>query len=334
MPLRSFLKKLSSKRLFKFFIRTLITTVLLIWVFNQIDLKQFWQAVMSVRWHLLLVIWGLNIVMFWIWSVKMQLILKKLGCYVGMFTLFGANAVTRLYSMVLPGFLSTGVKWFILRKNTGKGSSVFSSMLYNQISLLLVMAAVGPIAIIIDNPVSLLPRGAEARWLLPLIATLLLIVVLLSSYLLLSKHIAGKIEIFLKLSPKKFRSKASEVLDHIELFRKAPLTFHLMITLITLISVLILAVFIYPLAAKAAHITLPLATFVWLCSLIFILGRIPISIANLGVREVTLVGVLALYGVGKSEALLMSMVIFSTHVFMAVIGALFQLYWAVTVKKK
>jgi hypothetical protein len=53
-------------------------------------------------------------------------------------------------------------------------------------------------------------------------------------------------------------------------------------------------------------------------------------VANLGVREATLVGFLAVYGVEKSAAMLMSMILFSTMVFMAIIGAAYQLYWSLT----
>ena len=59
----------------------------------------------------------------------------------------------------------------------------------------------------------------------------------------------------------------------------------------------------------------------------------PISVANLGVREVTLIGLLGIYGVEKSQALLMSMILFSALVFMAIIGAMYQMYWAVSSKK-
>jgi hypothetical protein len=56
-------------------------------------------------------------------------------------------------------------------------------------------------------------------------------------------------------------------------------------------------------------------------------------VANLGVREITLVGLLGIYGVEKSQALLMSMILFSALVFMAIIGAIYQIYWAVSSKK-
>jgi len=56
-------------------------------------------------------------------------------------------------------------------------------------------------------------------------------------------------------------------------------------------------------------------------------------VSNLGVREVTLVGVLAFYGVEKSAALVMSMILFSSAVFMALIGAGYQIWWMMRAKR-
>ena len=72
---------------------------------------------------------------------------------------------------------------------------------------------------------------------------------------------------------------------------------------------------------------MPVGTLIWLCAAVFVLGRLPISVANLGVREMTQTGLLSIYGVEKASALLMSMILFSSLIFMEVIGAAFQLAW-------
>ena len=81
---------------------------------------------------------------------------------------------------------------------------------------------------------------------------------------------------------------------------------------------------LYWLAARAVHLRIsPVAlAFVW--AGVFLLGRLPISIANLGVREVTVVSWLAFYRVDGPTALAMSLVVFSAAVVMALIGALCQ----------
>ena len=89
----------------------------------------------------------------------------------------------------------------------------------------------------------------------------------------------------------------------------------------------------YVIAARAANITAPLGLFVWLCAIVYIIGRLPISIANLGVRESLLVSMLAIYGVDKSAALLMSMILFSRLVVMAVVGAMYQVSWTLSERR-
>ncbi len=73
--------------------------------------------------------------------------------------------------------------------------------------------------------------------------------------------------------------------------------------------------------------------FIWLQAIVYILGRIPISVANCGVREFALTSLLSLYGIAKSDALLMSAIIFSAHIFLAFIGALYQLSWSFKKKR-
>jgi len=327
-----------TKQFAKLLVRILITTGLLILVFSKIDLEQFRQTVKTARWWFLFAVWVQVVIIFWINSIKMQLILKKQDCTVDIATIFGASAVTSLYSMILPVVLSTGAKWYILKKITGKSSSVLSSMVYNQLSIMVVMTVFGLAALMITNPASLSMADTDNHWLLPAVCGILLTAVILISMLLLNSRTGGKIIntfiLLLKPFPTKIRQKAQEILEQLAIFQNVGGRFHLTIASTTIIANLIGGVLIYFLSAKAANITAPLGVFVWLCAVIYILGRIPISVANLGVREFTLVGLLGIYGVEKSQALLMSMILFSTVILMAAIGAIYQLSWALTAKKK
>ncbi len=320
------------RQLVKLFARILITAALLAWVFKQVDLGEFRQTVKMARWEFLIAVWGLTVVLFWIRSYKMQLILKRQGCNVDCATIFGATTVTCLYSMVIPGMLSTGVKWYILKRSTGKGSNVFSSMLYNQFLTVSLMMVLGFAALIATNPTSLLIADTENRWVLPAVCGVSLASVLLFALLILSKSAGGKmleiIGFLLRPLPPRVRQKSREILEQIAVFQAVGRRFHLTVALITLIGTLIGGVATYVLAARSANITVSVSVLLWLCVVIYVLGRLPISVANLGVRESLLISFLSMYGVGKPAALLMSMVLFSALVFMAGIGAIFQLHWA------
>lgn len=325
------------KQIAKVLIRFLVTTGLLAWVFSQIDLKQFWQAIKEARWPYLIGVWVLTALLFWIRSMKMQYVLKKQSCHIDTNTLFGATTITALYSMILPGILSTGVKWYILKKSSGKGSHVLSSMIYNQFSTMALMTSFGLLAIIISNPTPLLFPNATYQWLLPIICCLFLIVLLLFVFLLLHHRHGTKIinilKIPLKPLPAGIQHKGSEILDQIADFQSAGWRFHFMVALLTFIDTLVGGVVTYILAAQTANIDAPILIYVWLCAGIYVIGRLPITVANLGVREVSLVGFLAFYNVEKPAALLMGMILFSALVAMAMIGAIYQVSWGITGKK-
>ena len=329
---------LNRKESIKLGIKVLVTTALLMLVFSRIDLGQFWRAVKTAKWQFLLAVWGLNAISFWVQSLKMKLILDKQGCRVDIHTLFGVSCVTSLYGMVMPGMLSVAVKWYILTKDTGKSSNVLSSMVYNQLSAMVIMTAFGLGALIVTNPTAALMTETTNRWLLPTVCGVLLVLIVLISVLLLNGRTGGKIikgfKLLLRPLPARVYQNGQEILDQITVFQSVGLGFHLAIALITIIGTVVAGVAIYVLAAEGAYVSAPVGVFVWLWAVIYMLRRIPISIANLGVREATLVGFLSIYGVETSAALLMSMILFSGQVFIAGIVAIYQLRWSLRTSRK
>jgi len=317
------------KTILKIFFRIAVTLVLLIWIFGQINLHQFEQTLQDTKWRFVIAVWLVALITFCLSTVKMKLILKKQKCDIGIITLLRASFITSFYAMIMPGLLSTSVKWYILKMNTGKGTNILSSMIYNQFSEIFIMTAFAIIALIFANPLSVLPSGNNNHWFLPVSCGIFLIVLIFIPFFLLNSGTNDKIKKFtillLKPLPTKVHQKVREIFSHIDSFKIAGYRFHLVMALFTILTSVIGAVILYTLAARAANISIPWSVFVWLSAVIYILGRIPISIANLGVRETMLVTFLVPCGVEPSAALLMSMVLFSATILMAVIGAACQL---------
>jgi uncharacterized membrane protein YbhN (UPF0104 family) len=311
-----------TKRILKFLLRVLITALLLVVVFSRVDLRQLGGAVKNTRWLFLVIVWVLVISAFWIRAVKLKIALRKQQCDVEVSTVFRASAVTTLYGLVMPGLLSTTVKWYILKSNTGKGSNVFSSMVYNQVTEIAVRVLVGLLAVMVTYSAG----GLRV----PVVCAIIAAVIVIGVILLLNKRTGEKFFVFaryiLRPFPEIIRTTIERILEQIKVFQTAGLGFHLLIVAITLVDALFGAV-IYVCAAKAAAIEVSPIVLVWQSSVVYLLGRLPISIANLGVREFTLIEFLSLYGVEASAALLMSITIFSAAIVMAAIGAGYQIAW-------
>jgi len=198
------------------------------------------------------------------------------------------------------------------------------------------MTVIGLTALIVTNPTPLLLQDTKTPQLLPVVAGILLIATVAGCLLLLNartgRRITRSVGYLLRPLSERIRQKGDEILTQIEVFQTAGVWFHLKIASLALIAAMVVCVCVYDSAARAANITVPPGVFVWLCAIVVALGRIPISVATLGVREVTVVSLLAFYGVDKSAALLMSMILFSSQVFMAHVGAVYQLSWALGAK--
>jgi len=312
-----------TKQILKSLLRLSVTAVLLWLVLSRIDLQQVGRSIKAAKWQFLIIVWLLAILAFWLRSVKMGFILKKQNCEVDSIKIFGASAVTMLYSLIMPGLLSTGVKWYILKRHTGKGSNVFSSMVYNQFIIFILVSTTALIALIATNPAS--------TWQLPAICSVMLALLTFIYLSLLNRtfgpKLTSRLSHILNYLSRSLSDIGRRILEQLSVFQTSPLSFHLKILALEFFCTTVVSTTIYIFAAEAAGINVPIMVLVWQSAVVFMLGRLPISIANLGVREATLIGTLALYKVDASSAFLMSMIIFSNAILMAVIGAVFQLYW-------
>jgi len=326
------------KQVIRLIFRVSVAAALLVWVFSKVDLSQFRETVAAARWQYLIGVWGSTALFSWVQSVALRWILKQQDCEVSTNLIFGATCVTSLYGLVLPGFVTTGVKWYILRRTTGKGANVLSAMLYNQTTITVVMMVVGLLGLIVVNPTKALWPESQQSWILPLLCGVALVVILLVSVLALSKRTGGPVlrllMAALKPLPTAVREKGKTLLSQLATFQSAGWRFHLVIGLVNVVDAVLVGLLWYLFAARAAAVVVPISVLIWLCAIVFVLGKIPISIANLGVREVTLVVLLADYGVSQPAALLMSMILFSSLVFLAALGVVYQLVWAIQSKKR
>jgi len=323
--------------LIKFSLRILITLITLVLIFHWVDLRQFKQTLVQADWGMLAVVWLVNTSLFWIRSLRLRLILSKLDCDVSINTLFGSSAAMALYGIFMPGMLSLAAKWYIIKRATGKGSHIISGMLYNQVSIMVIMVAVGLLALMFTNPLEQLQVSPkQIKW-VSAGCLLLFLTVLLAFTAVLSQRVGrqfdGVADFALSHMPAFIQHKAGEILRQIRVFRTIRGRFHLLIALLGLVTGAAGGTVVYMSAAKAAHITLPITVFVWLHAIVYILGRIPISVANCGIREFVIIGFLGMYGVERSQALLMSGIIFSAYIFMAFLGALYQISWSLRKKR-
>jgi uncharacterized membrane protein YbhN (UPF0104 family) len=321
------------KPLLKLILRVLITGVLMVWVLREVGLQDLLATLKTARWEFLLGVWAGTLASFWINAWKLKRILHGLSCPVRTRTVFAVSAMGCTYSLVLPGLVSSGMKWLLLRQDTQDGSRVLSGMVYNQLSMIATALGIGLLALVAWDPGAVLGLTFAQPGRVRGIALGLLGGLFLATYLALAPWSGGRLlstanRVQRRLLPRRLAAKAEGFINHVRIFQSLPAGFHVQMILMTVLNMLVGGVLVYLCAASAANVQVTWGVLAYLSMVVYILGRVPITIGNLGVREVTLAGLLALHGVDKPTALLMSMAIFSGLVFMAVLGLLYLLLWS------
>ncbi|UCD49816.1 MAG: flippase-like domain-containing protein [Phycisphaerales bacterium] len=309
-----------TKRILKLLVRGLVTAALLWLIFREIDLDALTEALARARWRYVLLSWALGVLAYWVRAERLGLILKKLGCKLATRKIFRASAVATIYSLVLPGIVGVGVKWYILRSFTGKAAQALSAMVYNQASEVLLRLLLSLVLVAATNP-----GGA---WWMPALCLAVTVVLVAGLLLLFHPRTAARLvsisNSLLKPLPAFVREGAMKTIASSQVFASTGPGFHLNIAAINVVSTLFSAA-LYWCCARAIGISVPATAFVWQASVVYILGRLPISVANFGVRECTLIGFLSLYGVDAATAVVFSLLVFSNALVMAFIGLLYQL---------
>jgi glycosyltransferase 2 family protein len=252
----------------------------------------------------------------------MQAILRQAGQTVRLRRVVLAHALARLYSLITPGELVASIaKWKNLSDATGQGPLVLNSIIYYRFVLLISPLIIGASALAISNP---FPGVA-----LDLFAWGFTLLLVLGMAFVLHRTTAplfdAGIAALLQRVPAIVRRPGMKVLAALHALRSMTLGQHAAFMLAGIADFALVMLGFWA-AARAMNLELPLVTLVWVQAAILLLRLLPITFANLGVREGLLVFVLALYGVAAGDAIALGLLLFSRYLAIAAIGAVYQYY--------
>ena len=76
---------------------------------------------------------------------------------------------------------------------------------------------------------------------------------------------------------------------------------------------------------KSLGFHVPLSTIIWVDAILIVVGHMPITIGNFGVREGLVIAAFGLYGVPANVAVAYGLLVYSCRVIMALVGGGYQL---------
>jgi uncharacterized protein (TIRG00374 family) len=300
-----------------------ILICLFIGLFWIVPIADVLQVIKSANPALLLVGIALGLPKVYLNSVMLGLLTQKQGLRISYNRLFAVNMMVKFYMLFLPGaMIGSGIRWAKISPS-GKSAESFAAVAFNrflEIFLIIVTGLFWFLAGINQESFSII----------------LLIIFVISMVLLWLIYI--KVSLFLVdwFERKPTLPNRSSILQKVwNYLRKLVNSLSVYIAfslkeLLLLFGLGILSYFVglasYVFIARSVDISVSIFDLGWIRSIILLAAYLPFSFAGgLGVREVSLVVLLATFGVEAEIALAFSLLIFIRAVVLSLIGGVLEL---------
>ena len=311
-----------------FSLKWVLGLAILIYLIRRVDFYNVFEAVAGANPRLLLfsLLLALIIRLLLAWQTVIVVNVLRVPLTVG--GAFRINLTTAFYSLVLPGDLSTGaVRWYKLSQPTGQRIEVFAAIIFQRMVNTAFILVPGLFGLVIDAPFE--QHGMLVTVVLSLISMILLFAFVFSNRLGESVE-PWRIRMFQKI-PTDFRLKLEKVWNTFISYRRIAKHRCLVVFLVATANTL-LSIVIFKVTAVAMNLALPLATIIWIRSMVLLIQLLPASISGLGLREGALVILLPYYGIAPVDALCFSLILFGYTLFFSAIGGLIEAWETLRLK--
>jgi len=252
---------------------------------------------------------------------QMTRVLRLVGCPVGWWRVFRANALAAFYALFTPGSLiPVAVKWTDLAAATGRRALVLNAIIYSRLLLDLQPMIIGAVALAWANPTGrpLLAVAAAGLAALGVVVAMCLFAPWLEPATRSISNAVGR------CLPAGLRTRIDRLLGELEPFRAFSIRRHLSLAAIALLSFAVGIVTRFMLM-KSLGFHVPLSTIIWVDAVLIVVGHMPITVGNFGVREGLVVAAFGLYGVPANVAVAYGLLVYSCRLIMALVGGGYQL---------
>lgn len=304
--------------------KTVIIVALLLSLFSIIPIPSVWEVIQASNPYLLIIGIFLGLPSIYARSILLGLITQKQGLALSFNRLFRVNMVIKFYLLFLPGGLvGSGLRWAKVSQY-GKSAETLGAIAYNRVIEFFVVIISGIFLYLVGVDQEIMDFNILILFVLGLFVGFFIF--------LYSTRILTRL--FEKSTKKSFKhgfvQKVWEyfdrVLNSMKIYSELTIKESLLIFGASFFGyILILASYI--LIARSIGIDISIFDLGWTHAVVFFAAFTPLSIAGgLGIRDVSLVFMLSLFGVDPEVALAFSLLIFSRGVFLSLIGGMVALY--------
>lgn len=299
-----------------FVIKVIISFSLIIMLFSNISFKDFVDSMTSVNISTFIVSVVVYIISVLGGAVKWKMLLSEIGLKKLIVTCFKAQ----FYSTVLPGQLfGEASKVSSLYSTKTSNLKILTSVVMDKITSMLALMIIGILSLFlmtVNIPFSLK---------LSMVALLIVFVSLFALFRIKVVDLYVT-KLFKKLGQAKrniIRKVTSKLQELYVVWKQYSSDVKVVCrNIICGVFVQFLGVFQIWYITRQIDFGISVFDVMWIFSILSVLLLLPISFAGLGVRDVSLVGLLGLFGVAKESALTVSAIMLCSQIVAAIVGAI------------
>lgn len=298
---------------YKYIFKICLSLLLLVYFIHKTDIGKVFHSIKDIPIYIFLIINILQLLSVGINSIKWNVFLPDKP----LLKLFKFNLIAQYYSLILPGqFTGSMIKIYIAGKDQNSIEKATTSVITDKATGLIALLCISFYGLLFT--ITKLPITLKYSIILLIIIGLLLIFIFQFTptsklILYLSKTFSQKY---------KFMRKIDMLLKIWKTYTIKQLILSLTISFIyQMLYILIITIL-----AKYLYINLMLNDWCWILGILSVALFLPISIAGIGIRELTLVGLLGFMGISNEKAMALSFSILAISCFLAVIGGILELF--------
>jgi len=305
-----------------FLFKTLITLVLLVFIFYGIHWKEFLATLsrVDIGWLIissLIVLAGEALI-----ALRLKVLLSPTSFDLPVFKLLKIGFIAWFYAFFLPSGLGLGIaRWFLITGNK-RGRLIFAFVTFIEKSLFFavcILSIAVPLIVIADNQTAGLRKALLPVLMISLVAMAILFALVLfppanrkvGEWLeAIKNRIKYRLDFLAEI--RRVSSLYSGQLDKIG--EAGILTLLVQFAILTRIIMLFYAV----------GVDLPIVTALWIAALVFLIQALPISFAGLGVRESAFAYAFGLYGLRPESGVAVGVLFLGQLIMCALIGGMLR----------
>lgn len=298
----------------KIFLKALVASLLLWYVFKDIDFSAFLLILKKANFFLLAFAFILIIIsQMFISNFKWLIILREYKITVPFKTLCDMYLVGMFFSIFLPGSYGGDlIRARQISRYTDRTVEGVMSIVLERVTGLIGLLAVLLLSLLFVDQ-SVIPQRVKL-WGIGLI-----IILFCGGVLLMSRGLVRKFSFLVSLAGERFEAKAKEVYETIYKLKDKKIA-------VQIISLSILFQFmtivVNYIIAMSLNITVPFTYMMFAVPIISFLTIMPVSLSGIGVRDISYIGLLGAIGVDKESAFSIGLVAFLMIVTVSLYGGI------------